>query len=90
MEKYIIQYREEVVKKHLPSIPKNIAKTIKRAIEERLAVNPVSFGKALSYDFKGYRRLRVGDYRIVYLVKNNCVIITGIRHRKDVYKECMQ
>lgn len=30
-------------------------------------------------------RLRVGDYRIVYTVEGNRVIIKYIKHRKDIY-----
>jgi mRNA interferase RelE/StbE len=35
-----------------------------------------------------YHRIRVGDYRIVYQVRNNELIIIVIRvqHRKDVYR----
>jgi mRNA-degrading endonuclease RelE of RelBE toxin-antitoxin system len=34
---------------------------IKRAIEERLAIDPVKLGKPLRYSLCGLRRLRVGD-----------------------------
>lgn len=30
-------------------------------------------------------RLRVGDYRVVYIVEGNRVIIKYIKHRKDIY-----
>ena len=40
---------------------------------------------------KGYRdfyRIRVGDYRIIYVVEETIRIVTvrNVRHRKDVYK----
>lgn len=31
-------------------------------------------------------RLQIGDYRVVYLVAGNKVIIKYIRHRKDIYR----
>ena len=31
-------------------------------------------------------RLQIGDYRVVYLVEGNKVIIKYIRHRKDIYR----
>ena len=36
---------------------------------------------------KGYR-IRIGDYRVVYMidVKKKEVVITKIRHRREVYK----
>jgi mRNA interferase RelE/StbE len=48
-------------------------------------IDPVGFGKPLRYSLKGHRRLRVGDYRIVYRIENNNVLIVAIKHRKDIY-----
>jgi len=66
-----------------------VAKTIKRAIEERLSIDPIGLGKPLRYSLKGHRRLRVGDYRIVYRIDHtkHIVTIVVIKHRKDVYDE---
>ena len=63
--------------------------TIKRAIETRLAVDPVGYGRPLRYSLAGHRRLRVGDYRIVYRIdtRRHVVVISVIRHRKDVYAD---
>ena len=50
---------------------------IKKAIEERLTLDPIGFGKPLRYSLKGHRRLRIGDYRVVYRIepeKNNVLI----------------
>jgi addiction module RelE/StbE family toxin len=82
--KYQIIYLEEV-RKQVSALSVTIRQLIKTAIEERLMTNPISFGKPLRYSLKGFRRLRVGDYRITYEVKNNIVIIVAIKHRKDVY-----
>jgi mRNA interferase RelE/StbE len=62
--KYIIRYQEEVIRKHIPELPAYMQKSIKNAIEERLVVDPVGFGKPLQYSLNGHRRLRVGSYRI--------------------------
>ena len=84
---YKIRYLEEVVRKHIPNLSSSAKTIIKRAIEERLVVDPIAFGKPLQYSFKGHRRLRVGDYRVVYRieVETNTVIIVAIKHRRDVY-----
>ena len=34
-------------------------------IEERITFDPISFGKPVRYDLKGYRKKSVGDYRII-------------------------
>ena len=84
---YSIEYLKPVVDKDIPALPKKIRGTIKRAIETRLVTDPISFGKPLQYSLKGHRRLRVGNYRVVYRidVDNHVVIIVAIQHRKEVY-----
>lgn len=84
---YQIRYLEEVTNEHIPALPPSAKKLIKRAIEERLTVDPIRFGKPLRYSLKGHRRLRVSDYRIVYRIEptTKTVFIIAIKHRKDVY-----
>ena len=86
---YNIEYLEVVVKEDIPSLPSSAKKLIKKAIEERLLVDPIGFGKPLRYSLKGHRRLRVSDYRVVYRIdgSSNTVIITAIKHRKEVYED---
>ena len=85
--KYQIIYLDEVVSKHIPSLPTSVKVLIKNAIEERLMVDPVKFGKPLRYSLKGHRRIRVSDYRIVYRIEqqDKAVLIVAIKHRKDIY-----
>lgn len=86
---YSVEYLDVVVKKDIPSLQKSARILIKKAIEERLMVDPIGFGKPLRYSLKGHRRLRVSDYRVVYRIdaENNIVIIVAIKHRKDVYEK---
>ena len=87
--RYQIHYIEEVVKKHIPNLPLSAKTLIKRAIEERLTLDPIGFGKPLRYSLKGHRRLRVSDYRVVYRIESeiSTVVIVAIKHRKDVYED---
>ena len=86
---YKIEYLENVVSRDIPALPKTMRELIKRAIETRLTVEPIGLGKPLRYSFVGHRRIRVGDYRIVYRVNSevNVVTIVFIKHRKDVYED---
>ena len=59
---------------------------IKRAIENKLISAPQVFGKPLRYSLKGYRKLRVGDYRVIFSIHGNSVKIFAIGHRSDVYR----
>nr|WP_320109880.1 type II toxin-antitoxin system RelE/ParE family toxin [Wolbachia endosymbiont (group A) of Icerya purchasi] len=50
-------------------------------------MDPINLGKPLSGRLVGSKRLRVGDYRIIYKVDKleNTVIITEIGHRSTIY-----
>lgn len=86
---YYIEYLASVVKEDISSLPKRMKTVIKKAIEERLMRDPIGFGKPLRYSLRGHRRLRVGDYRIMYRIDSDlmAVVIVAIKHRKDVYQE---
>lgn len=53
---------------------------------DRLAENPF-LGSALKGDLRGLRRLRVGDYRVIYEVQDDALIVLVIRvaHRREAY-----
>ena len=80
------KYHPDVKRSDLPKIDGKNRGMIKRAIEDRLATQPETYGKPLRKTLKGYWKLRVGDYRIVFKVSSNSILIFGIIHRKEVYK----
>jgi addiction module RelE/StbE family toxin len=82
---YIIIYVKKVIKKDLRELSHPILKQIKQAIEKRLMIDPIAYGKPLRYNLKGCRSLRVGDYRIVYQINEQTVTILAIKHRRKVY-----
>ena len=52
-----------------------------------LAENPFT-GTALKGELRGLRRIRVGEYRIVYEIQEGelVVLVIRVRHRRDVYR----
>jgi mRNA-degrading endonuclease RelE of RelBE toxin-antitoxin system len=42
--------------------------------------------KALSGEWRGYSRLRVGDYRVILSVSPQEITIVRVRHRSEVYR----
>ena len=84
---YQIEYLKSVITEDIPKLPKTAKNMIKKAIEERLVLDPIGFGKPLRYNLKGCRRLRVGDYRVVYQINEKVVTIIAIKHRKDAYED---
>ncbi len=80
---------KKTVKKDLRSISKDIQYIIKRAIEEKLQSDPVKYGLPLRRNLKGYMKLRVGDFRIIYSINQKEVIVHVIKigHRREVYEK---
>ncbi len=70
----------------IPLLDAKFKTRIKKAIESRLAVAPHLYGEPLRKTLRGYWKLRVGDYRVVFKVVNEEVWILGIIHRKKVYE----
>jgi len=72
--------------KDLEKIDKLIARRILRRIAwlagnlEKVAAEP------LAGEFKGTFKLRIGDWRVVYSVENDSIIIQFVGHRKEIYK----
>jgi mRNA interferase RelE/StbE len=40
----------------------------------------------LKGNFSGFRKYRIGEYRVIFTILNDSVLITRIRHRREVYK----
>ena len=84
---YNLIYHADVQKVDLPRIDEKNKSMIKRAIEERLATKPEVYGKPLLRTLKGYWKLRVGDYRIVFKTSGKDIRLFGIIHRRRVYQD---
>lgn len=84
---YQLLYHADVKKVDLPKIDAKNKTMVKRAIEERLATQPEVYGKPLQRTLKGYWKLRVGEYRVVFKMSQNDVLILGIIHRRKVYRQ---
>ena len=82
---YNITYKKSVTK-DLKRISKAQAKRILNKIEADLTENPERF-PALSGPFAGMRKFRVGDYRVIFVVIDQDVLILRIQDRKDVYRK---
>ena len=82
-----IAYHEAVVGEDIPKLSKTDRSRIKKAIEGKLAGSPETFGKPLRRSLKGYRKLRVGDYRVIFRIEDATVKIFCIAHRSAVYRK---
>lgn len=69
----------------LKAIDKPTRTRILERLSLRLALSPRTYGVPLRYEFAGLYKLRVGDYRVVYVVEGLLVDIVVVGHRRDVY-----
>ncbi len=76
------------VKEDIAKLDKTQRERIKKAIETKLMTFPQKYGKPLRGTLKGYWKLRVGNYRIVFKFKDeNTILIFAVMHRTEVYPE---
>ena len=81
---YIIEFDEKAAE-FLRKLDKESQQRIGKKIE-LLKENP-ELGKPLTANLSGLRSLRIWDYRAVYQIKNNELLIFVLRlgHRKNIY-----
>ncbi len=84
--KYSLVYHPAVVRSDLPKLSAAWKSRIRKALEERLMTAPLYYGIPLRGTLKGYFKLRVGDYRIVFTIQKLEVSIYLIMHRSGVYR----
>ncbi len=72
--------------RELARAPRSDRRRIVRAIDG-LAEHPLA-GSALKGELRGLRRIRVGDYRVVYEVLADRLVILVVRvaHRREAYR----
>lgn len=81
-----IKYHPKVKSEDIPRLSSNITARIENSIINRLMVNPIKYGFYLRGTLRGYRKLRVGDWRIIYIIVDKEIRIIAIGNRKDVYE----
>jgi mRNA interferase RelE/StbE len=81
---YNIVYKKSV-QRDLKKLSKAEASRVLDKVEEGLSKNAEGY-PVLKGQFAGLRKYRVGEYRVIYAILGNDVIILRIGHRKDVYK----
>jgi mRNA interferase RelE/StbE len=81
-----IVYSRHIDHARFLKLPANDRERIQKAIEEKLRTHPETFGKPLHQSLFGCRSLRVGEYRVIYLLKKHTVEILLIGHRSNVYE----
>jgi mRNA interferase RelE/StbE len=86
VKRYTVKYTKEA-KKNIEKLDQSIKQVIKKAIES-LSSNPYR-GKPLVYELSGLFSFRTSDYRIIYRIREEeiLIIIIAVGHRKEIYKK---
>ena len=69
------------VEKPDPKIKKRLGKILFRYKEE-----PLRYAEKLSDSKLGTYRFRIGDYRIIFDIEDNEIVVLRVGHRKEIYK----
>ncbi len=75
---------DEKANRELNKLEVLIAKRIVKKVKE-LSENPYSGDVKKLKGEEGFR-LRVGDYRIIFTIEKNRIIILKVGHRKNIYE----
>lgn len=80
-----------VVDEDFKKIDKPAQTLILRTINKKLTLAPEKYGAPLRNALKGYWKLKISDYRVIYRIEENLVRVlvlkVGIRRDEEVYKE---
>lgn len=85
MRKYAVEL-SPAARRQLRKLPKNVQKQIAQIIDE-LAANPRPIGYKQLRGFKGFYRVRSGDFRIIYKIADRILLISILQivNRRDAY-----
>jgi mRNA interferase RelE/StbE len=80
---------EKAVKKDIKKISRPDAERIRAAIEQKLTDTPQNYSEHLRGELGNYWKLRLGNYRVVYKIEKNVIVILAVMHRSDIYKRSL-
>ena len=85
-DSYTLKFNDRALSS-LKNIDKAIAQRILRKLEWLAANTTVIPHTALAGNWEGFYRLRVGDYRVIYRLNHDSLLIAVevIGHRREIY-----
>jgi mRNA interferase RelE/StbE len=82
---YNIVYKKSV-QRDLKKLSKAEAQRVLNQLEKELSRNADAY-PVLKGQFAGLRKYSIGDYRAIYVILKDNVLVLRIGHRKDIYKK---
>jgi mRNA interferase RelE/StbE len=62
-------------------VQKRIGKALNRYVEE-----PLQYASKLTDAALGTYRFRIGDYRVVFDIEDENIVVLRVGHRRDIYR----
>lgn len=91
---YNVFIDELVFEEDFQKIDRPDQQNILKAIRKKLTTKPESFGEPLKGNLKGLWKLRIGQYRVIYEIRKDKVLVyvakVGFRRDDEVYKEVLK
>jgi len=83
---YSYEFKQQAIR-DLKKLPKDIQKKIIKKLDYFIsAENPLSFADKLIHFEIGSFRFRIGDYRVIFDLEGEKIIILTLGDRKEIYK----
>lgn len=57
-----------------------------RKILEKYAENPFLYARKMTDPTLGTYRFRIGEYRVIFDIEDNKIIVLRLGHRRDIYR----
>jgi len=89
-----IKIHHLVCDENFKKISKKDQSIILKTIYKKLGTSPKKYGAPLLHNLKGYWKLKISDYRVIYKIEKKeikiLVLKVGIRRDEEVYKEMLK
>ncbi len=93
MKLWKVEVHRLVIESDFKRIGKKDQRIILKTIYKKLSTFPEQYGAPLRHNLKGYWKLKISSYRVIYKIKKEqvrvLVLKAGIRRDKEVYKEML-
>ena len=82
--KFRLVYTQRAVK-DITSLDLQSRERIKEALE-RYSESPANYAKKMVDPVLGTYRFRIGDYRVIFDLEGNDIVVLRVGHRRDIYR----
>ena len=86
MAGYRLLYHPLVLSRDVPRLDPPVRERVRAAIERKLTSHPEAAAKPLAHTTQHLWSLRVGDWRVIFALREEEIWILKIGHRRDVYE----